>query len=78
MAKFIVLTGPDGIKDYVNVDLIAHFHSLENETLVAFAAGKHDKFMGIRVMETPDQINDLIQMAVAPSPAPTKKAKTAT
>jgi hypothetical protein len=70
------LTGVDGIKDHVNVDLIAYFHSLENETLVAFAAGKHDKFMGIRVMETPDQINDLIQMAASPSRPPTKKMKT--
>ncbi len=69
MAKFIALTGVDGIKDHVNIDLIAYFHSLDHETLVAFAAGKTDKFLGLCVVETPDQINELIQIAASPPPA---------
>ena len=77
MAKFIELMGVDGIKNHVNVDLIAYFHPLLNEeTLVAFAAGKHDKFLGLRVVETPEQINDLIQIGASPSRPPRKKAKT--
>jgi hypothetical protein len=76
MAKFIALTGVDGIRDHVNIDLIAYFHLLERETLVAFAAGKHDKFLGLRVLETPDQINELIQTAASPSRPPRKTTKT--
>lgn len=57
MAKFIKLTGIDGLPVYVNVDTFHSFYVIEGQTRICVYHGS------LGVIETPDEILALIEEA---------------